>query len=219
MKVISLINNKGGVGKTTLAINIAQCLNLCPTYKNKVVLVDTDKNGNLQAWQNAQGNKRQLEVTGAINRSSLLSAHKLAKSYGAEYFIIDTSGSIAEIHGASLALSHLVIIPLNCSGLDYWATEAAYNLVFSAKVNHPDLKTLFVINQAPHSSNFIEGIKIALHDYEDIPQATSIVHDRVVFKKSATRGDTIYDWRGKLAINAKNEINTLTHEILCHLAR
>jgi chromosome partitioning protein len=82
MKIISLINSKGGVGKTTLSVCIAAYLK---TQNKKVLLVDADPQGSLRDWKELGGDDNDFEITVADRRQVLINLPKLIKHANYDY--------------------------------------------------------------------------------------------------------------------------------------
>src|SRR6187402_911240 len=124
MKTISFLNSKGGVGKTTLSINLARSLQLSD---NRVSLIDADAQGNLRDWYSM--NTTGLSYKFADRKPLLLAAHKEAKDDKFDYLVIDTPGKLLNICSNAISISDLVVIPLTPSPLDLWGTIDMIDLV------------------------------------------------------------------------------------------
>lgn len=199
MKVISLLNHKGGVGKTTLCTNIAKGLQLIDESSN-VLLVDSDQQGSLRDWHDASEGAIGINVIGADRRQMLLQSKALALSLNTDYMIIDTPGDMKEIHGAAVSISDLVIIPIRPSPYDIWATMDTIDLIKTSMSANNNLKAVFVINQAIQNSTITTDVIEALNMHSEIPLTNKHICHRVAFAKCANIGGTIYDSKDVLAI-------------------
>ena len=113
--IISLVNQKGGVGKTTIAINIG----IGMARRNyKVGFLDTDPQGTTSQWQSIEGNVG-FEVRRHPSRVSSADIMDADRNNG--LLVIDTPPAIGEITQSVLELSDLAIIPLAPSVLDIWS--------------------------------------------------------------------------------------------------
>ena len=105
MKIISLVNSKGGVGKTTLCINLARyvqmyhCSKLQSDINTKVLVVDTDPQGSLRDWHDA-GGSNYLDIMIADKKSAVVQLPQILKNSEYKYVFIDTPGTLNEIIGA-----------------------------------------------------------------------------------------------------------------------
>lgn len=211
MKVITFLNSKGGVGKTTLALNLGVSI-LTSSLSKDVLFIDTDTQGSLRDWNNED---KGYDLVCATSRQSLFTALKMNMGYkrkGEQYAIIDTPGKINEVCGAAVAKSDLIIIPLKPNALDIRATILAIDLVSSVMSSKPSLKALFVINQATPNSNFRDETECALREIASpIPLAINNIYSRISLARCVSGGDSVMNSNDALA---KKEINDLTNEIL-----
>jgi chromosome partitioning protein len=224
MKVITFLNGKGGVGKTTLCANVAHGLlvKVVDLSKAKLIMVDADPQGSLTDWHNVDNsNALQLSIeryetlVAAPKRQALYSAHRLAEQTDKNYVLIDTAGRTHETAGAALSLSDLVIIPLQPSPLDVWATIDSIDLVQCVMRGNKNLRALFVINQATVHSTVNEEVFTALKEAApNIPVSPTIVHGRVAFARAINDGNTIFHTKDRKGME---EILSLTDEILALL--
>lgn len=207
MKIISLINSKGGVGKTTLSVSLAAYLR---NQNKKVLLVDADPQGSLRDWKDAGNETNDFELTIADRRQVLLQLPKLIKKSGYDFVIVDTVGKMGDLMGVSIAVSDVILIPVQPSPYDIWALNDVMELINLRKTINPNLLSYVVINSAMPktlmSKYSIQDLKTA-----EMPMLESIIQQRVVYSQSACDGQSIYDFKNE---DAKEEINKLGEEVL-----
>lgn len=209
MKVVSFLNNKGGVGKTTLCANIARAF--VRNQKNKVLLIDADCQKSLSHWHNA-GDGLGLELVCADTRASLLSSLKLAKQANFDLVMIDTPGRLMALSGAALSVTDVVMVPIQASPLDVWATYDTVNLVRAAKNANSNLASVIVINQAIPNCTITTDVKIAIkEEMVDMYLAQTVIHGRIAMAKTMNDGKTVFEAKDKQAIG---EIECLSIEII-----
>jgi chromosome partitioning protein len=209
MRVVSFLNNKGGVGKTTLCANVARAF--ARNQKNKVLLIDADCQKSLSHWHNA-GDGLGLDLVCADTRASLLSSLKLARQAKFDLVMIDTPGRLMALTGAALSITDIAIIPVQASPLDVWATYDTINLVRAARNANPNLAGMIVINQAIPNCLITTDVKNAIKDeMNDIYLAQTVIHGRIAFAKTVNDGKTAFETKDKQAIG---EIECLSVEIL-----
>ena len=140
--IISVQNQKGGVGKTTLTVHISYVL---ASLKKKVLLLDTDPQGSARDWAAARSSEPPFTVI-ALDRPTI---HRdlptLAADY--DYVVIDGPPRVSELARSGIIASDLIVIPVQPSPYDVWAAQEVINLINEASIFKENLKTLFVINR------------------------------------------------------------------------
>jgi len=124
--IVSIQNQKGGVGKTTLAIHLAFGL----SGKSHVLLVDSDPQGSARDWAASRKDNLPFDLI-AMDRPILhRDLPSLAKEYA--YVIIDGPPRVSEIARSAILASDLVLIPIQPSPYDLWAAQETVKLVREA---------------------------------------------------------------------------------------
>jgi len=123
MNVVSILNQKGGSGKTTLSTNIAHALKL---QGKKVLLVDGDPQGSCRDW-NAASDASIVPVVG-LDRETLAKDLDAVKA-GHDWIIIDGAPQIAKLAASAIKASDVILIPVQPSPYDIWATSDLVDLI------------------------------------------------------------------------------------------
>jgi chromosome partitioning protein len=179
MRIIALVSQKGGVGKTTLAGHLA--VEAERTGAGPVALLDTDPQGSLAAWWNARTDEIPLFAKAEIgNLIPQLAA--LAKE-GIKLVMIDTPPAITENIRAVVQAADLVVIPTRPSPHDLRAVGATVDLVEAA---HKPM--VFVVNGAASRAKITGDAAIVLSQHGTVAPVT--VHQRVDFAVSMIDGRT-----------------------------
>ena len=207
-KIIAITQQKGGVGKTTIAANLGVAIGL----KNKrVAFVDTDPQGSLGQWFMARNDlddkKIQVKDLGFRTASAWgarYEANNIAKDY--DVVIIDTPPKMGIDGRPSIEVADLVIIPITPSQLDLWASEPTFDLVDSEKK-----ASLLVLNRAASQTKLTGKI---LEDVKktDRKIAKTVIGNRVDFADMMGRGRSVVEKRKTKP--AALEITSLADEIL-----
>lgn len=207
-RVIALLNQKGGAGKTTLATHLAGEFVL---QGLDVTLLDADPQGSALDWAHRRlqsGEKRLCGVFGLARDSLHQEAPQVAMQ--ADLVVIDGPPRVAGIARSALLAADLVLIPVQPSAYDIWASQEMVQLVTEARVFRPQLQAAFVINRRVVGTVIGREVRKALAD-QPFDAARSDVSQRIAFADSVAAG--------KLACEvapgsrAAREIAALAHEV------
>lgn len=204
--IISVTSLKGGVGKSTIAQNLAVCF----AHSGYTVCVaDTDTNQSTMRWSGLRDETLpNVPVYGLIDPMALSKNVKhLDQSH--EIVIIDGTPSLSEVTSKIILLADLLIIPIQPSGLDVWATEKFLDRYRDAVVQKEGhIPARFLINQN-QSTNLSREVKEALEE-TDIPVLSKSLRTRVSYRESVIKGIGAYESKDE---KAREEIAELFKEI------
>ncbi|SRR5579883_2362853 len=203
---ISIQNQKGGVGKTTLAIHISYALALKGA---RVLLVDADPQGSARDWAAARSDKPPFSVIGLDRPTLHRDLPPLAKDY--DHVVIDGPPRVSELARSAIIAADLVVVPIQPSPYDVWAADEVIKLIREASVFKENLKSVFVINRRIVNTAIGRDVGDALAEYL-IPVLKTVISQRVSFAESAAAGGTVLDTDPNGS--AAKEILALTEEIL-----
>ena len=208
-KVITVAQQKGGTGKTTLAVHLA--LAFIKYHNLKIVIIDTDPQGSLGKWYIVRSEKKLSNDNLTFKTASLWGAQyesKILKKDN-DIVIIDTPPKIESDARPSIEASDLVLIPMTPSHVDFWATEAIVEIAKKAKK-----KILIQINRANRRSKLISKTNEYINSI-NVSAAKTIIGHRQIFAASMGEGKTAVEKQKKS--NAVEEIKELSEEILLEL--
>ncbi len=207
-KILSILNEKGGVGKTTIATNLARGLQLTG---QSVVLIDSDPQGSSRDWYAAADDDNPLPPVMGMDRPALFKNLK-AVTEGFEWAVIDGSPSIHDLAVAALKVSDFVLIPVQPSPYDIWAAESLVELVKARReITNNQLKAAFVVSRQIVNTRLVGEALNALQDYA-LPIFKGFTCQRVAYPNSATEGSTVLDKEPNGA--AATEIRNLVNEVM-----
>ena len=205
MKIIAILNQKGGVGKTTLATNIAAKLYL---DKEKVLLIDSDPQGSARDWH-AAGNS-EIPVVGLDRPTLEKDISKIADKF--DWVIIDGAPQLADMAISAIKCADLIIIPVQPSPYDIWASSDLVDIIkHRQQITDGKLKAFFCISRKIASTSLSKEIFEALEGY-GLPVMKSYTSQRIIYAKSAAEGKTVFDIpKNNEAID---EITKITNELM-----
>jgi len=200
MKVIGILAQKGGTGKTTLAINWA-----CEAARNsRVVLIDTDPQRSTTSWGGKSLGRTGLpmpqvippENVSPINEGGLADVLDVCRDDSVDLVMIDTAPHSEKPAFAVASLSDLVVIPTRASVLDLEAIEETVKIAQAV-----DVPAVIVLNAVPPRSPVIEEARKALKAY-GLPICPTAVVQRVALAYALVdgRGVQHLEPKGKAAI-------------------
>lgn len=205
MPVFAIAGNKGGAGKTTLSVNLATAFH----RDTPTVLIDADPQGSSLQWRAISDNDSAVSVFQA-EHDLQQQAHNLRKTF--DHIFIDCPPSVhAPQTDATLRLCNAVLIPVQPSPMDLWATVHIERAIINALKRNPSLKSMIVINQAEARTTMSRLVREALRQIK-LPVADTAITRRAIYRHSILYGRTVFEM-GSLGRIAVQEIQQLTEEI------
>jgi chromosome partitioning protein len=203
--VISFLNQKGGVGKSTLSINIAACFAL---LRQKVLLIDADKQATSSTWASLR-TETPFQVVSMSRENMARDALSLAAGY--DFTIIDGPPQAESISRSCIVASDLVAVPIEPGGASRWSSDLTVRQLMDAMELKPSLKCGFVISRKIGTTILGRDTRGMAAD-AGIPTFDTEIEQRVAYAEALTMGKTIFEWSGRGP--ALTEIQSLTHELL-----
>src|SRR6478672_10176673 len=139
--IIAILNQKGGVGKTTLAVHVATAL---AQQGRTVLLVDADPQGSALGWSDNRESPL-FPVIGLPKKTLHRELQSLATNY--QYVVIDGPPRVNEVARSAILASDLVVIPVQPSPYDVWAAKEIVDLLNEVTAYKERIKSVFVINR------------------------------------------------------------------------
>jgi len=205
-KIITIAQQKGGSGKTTLAANLAVSFSL--NRKLKTTILDADPQGSLGKWFIQRESKLKDKNLIKMKTSSLWGVQYESNSLKdkTDMIIVDTPPKIDADGRPAIQIADLILIPVSPSQVDFWATESIIDLAQREKK-----KILVVINRANAKSRLLNEAKQFISKMK-VDQSNTIIGNRQIFISSMGLGLSAIEKQksGK----GSTEISSLTSEVL-----
>lgn len=204
--IIGVLNQKGGVGKTTIAVNLAAVFSADGI---RVLLVDGDPQASALAWSAARETQPPFPVVGMPTPTLHRDLPPIARDYG--IVLIDGAPRVNELGRSVVMASDVVLIPVQPSPYDVWASQDVASLIREAHIYRPHLRTLFVINRKIMNTAIGRDVGEALAEF-GFPICEVALHQRVVYAESAAVGLAVIE-RPK-ATDAASEMRRLAAAVI-----
>ncbi|BCH29824.1 cobyrinic acid a,c-diamide synthase [Mesorhizobium sp. L-8-10] len=186
--IVALLNQKGGVGKTTLALHLA---GEWARQGKRVTLIDADPQGSALDWsqqRSRSGVTRLFGVVGLARDTLHREAPELARD--ADHVVIDGPPRVAGLMRSALLATDLVLIPVLPSPLDGWASAEMLALLAEARIYRPQLAARFALNRCGARTVIARETAETLADH-DPPVLATAIGQRVVFAAAAQSGQLV----------------------------
>ena len=211
-KIIVVVNQKGGSGKTTLSMQLAGTLG---RRGYRILVVDADPQGTATRWAASSEDDTPFPATVAGLAPAGGKIHREVKKYVAnyEYIIIDCPPSVdSPVPQSALLIADLALVPVVPSPADLWAARGIKQLIENAENINEDLDVRLIANMVQPRTTLGKDALEILDDF-GIPLTDSSLHLRTVYRESTLYGSTVHIF-GSRARPAIEEIESLTDELL-----
>lgn len=203
--ILAIANVKGGVGKTTLAINLAIALS---RQKRDVLLIDGDEQATAMAFtdlRSAQHDGKPGYTAVALHGKAIRDqTRQLAPKY--TDIVIDVGGRDTGSLRAALTVAETVIIPVQPRSFDVWGVDQTAELVRDARQINEHLRAVAVLNNADSQGKDNEAAAEAIRGIEGIELAPQKIVRRKAFPNAAAAGLSVLEYDDP---KASSELNYL----------
>jgi chromosome partitioning protein len=204
MKIIAIVNEKGGTGKSTAATNMATALH---RRGKRVVLVDADPQGTARDWRAASPEDADLPPVVALDRPQMLTA---ITALAADYVIIDTPAKAEAMAAGVIRVAHVALVVIQPSGADIWASAATVKLIRSKLDVGGKIDAAFLVNRVKTGTKLAGLVKGGDWNEYGLEQLTATIGDRTVYAQALTDGVSVYDLANS---DAKADIDAVLAEM------
>jgi chromosome partitioning protein len=205
--IIVIGGEKGGTGKTTLAIHLAAARTI---LRKDALLVDTDKQASAYSWvavRDTNGIEPRVKCVQLFGKTIGKEINDLAKRYND--IIIDTGGRDSVELRAAISVADRFFIPVQPSQFDVWSLAKMDTLIEEVLPYNADLKAFTILNRTSPNPLVTEAREVItiLSEYPNLIFSGAIIRDRIAFRKIIAQGITLFDMK------PTNEIEKAMSEI------
>ncbi|MEI6777826.1 MAG: AAA family ATPase [Chloroflexales bacterium] len=193
--ILTVGNIKGGVGKTTLAVNIAI---VRASAGCDVLLVDGDEQRTAQTFTELRATLRgepgytAVSLHGSALRTQV---RQMATKY--DEIVIDVGGRDTGSLRAALTVSHVVVIPVQPRSFDIWAVDYVAELIREARDINPELRALIILNAADAQGRDNDDAAAALREVVGLEVLDLSIGRRKAFPNAAAAGRAVTEYTPK----------------------
>ncbi len=214
-KIIAVVNQKGGSGKTTVTMQSAGTLAL---RKKKVLIIDGDDQNSAVEWASMAPEGMPFPARVFNLAAAGRKIHQEIKKYydDYEYIFVDCPPAAdSPISKSVLLVADLALVPFIPDGLNMSAAVRIRDTIEDAQVMNPNLRSLLLLNRVEAKTNLTNEVLDLLPDF-NMPQAKTKLHKRTYYPETFLTGSTVHSLRSK-AKDAIDEVESFTDELLAFL--
>ena len=208
MKIISIVQVKGGSGRSTVSTNLAATL----SKQSTTALLDADiPQGTSASWyalRSADNKANNLMIATASDHKEMVEQIQTLSSR-ADYIVLDAPPRIAEITRAMLMLADLIIIPVGATAPELWATADLLETIAEAQNSRPQLAYRLLWNKYRTSTRSAKELSGEVE--LEAPALSTRLGFRVAYSDALANGLSVTEYRDK---KARQEVTGLTDEII-----
>jgi len=210
-KIITVGSTKGGVGKTTLALNIAIARAMAG---RDVWLVDADRQATASTALAIRGEAGRLPAIATAHYADggQLRTQVLHQRNKFEDIIIDAGGRDSTALRAALVLSDMVVVPFQPRSIDVWAVADIAALIEEARAMRDGLQAYAVLNMADTAGSDNEEAAAAVADYPALQYLDTPIRRRKSIANAAGNGMSVLEFTPR-DDKAVAELNALLHAL------
>jgi chromosome partitioning protein len=204
--ILGVLQQKGGAGKTTLALNLAAHFSL---QGQRTLLVDADPQGSALTWSSVREAPPLFPIIG-MPKPTL---HKELPAIAADYdlTLIDGAPRVNELGRSAILACDFILIPAQPSPFDIWSCSDIVGLIREAQAYKPHIKAAFVINRRIANTAIARDVVQAFEKF-DLPVLAHAISQRVTFAEAAAQGLSVFE--SSSFNHAAREIAAVADDIL-----
>ena len=206
--IVALLNQKGGVGKTTLALHLAGAW---ARQGRRVTMIDADPQGSALDWSEQRAKEGHPRLFGVVGLARETLHHEVPEiAARADHVVIDGPPRVAPLMRSALLTADIVLLLVQPSPFDGWASGETLRLLDEARMFRLNLRARFVLNRCAARTLILRDTVASLVD-SDPPLLNSRIGQRIAFAVAARGGRLAFEVPDGMM--AARDIDALAAEI------
>ncbi len=209
MPIVAIINQKGGAGKSTVAVHLARWLQ---KQKKSVAVVDADAQCSSSKWLLRLNQVTPCEIIQAPD-ALLDELPKLLEKY--DWVIVDGPAALSETTRAVILVADLAIVPCQPTGVDLESASDTVRLIHQAqRIRRGDPKAVMFVNRAVKGTKLKDEAIEVLRLMPGVTVLETVIHQRQILADCFGQNSTVFDLTGSTAGIARRELEQLFKKAL-----
>jgi chromosome partitioning protein len=209
MPIVSIINQKGGSGKSTVAVHLARWLQ---KKKETVLIVDADAQCSSSKWLARLEKEIPCEIIQAPDQL-LDELPKVGEAYS--WVVVDGPAALSETTRAVILVADLAIVPCQPTGVDLESASDTVRLIHQAqRIRRGDPKAVMFVNRAVKGTKLKDEAIEVLRLMPGVTVLDTVIHQRQILADCFGQNSTVFDLTGSTAGIARRELEQLFKKAL-----
>jgi chromosome partitioning protein len=194
---VAVIQQKGGSGKTTLAINLAAAAHL---EGRRTLVVDMDRQASAFDWSAARRDGSELEGLAVVKADRAIPLPRFKEiSRGYDYVFLDGPPRLGDVTQSAAVAADVAVLPIQPGPFDFWAVAETLESLDTAdgireQLGRKPIRRVFVINRAAKNTKLAREAEDELR--RSGGELAGIVHQRIAFPDASSQGESVLTTRG-----------------------
>jgi chromosome partitioning protein len=188
MLTVPVLQQKGGGGKTTLAINLAAAAHL---DGDRALVVDMDRQASAFDWSAARQDGSPLEGLAVVKADRAIALPRFKEIAGGyDYVFLDGPPRLGDVTQSAAVAADVAVMPIQPGPFDFWAVAETLESLDQAdqvreQLGRPPIRRVFVLNRATTNT------RLAREAEKAGGELAGVVHQRIAFPDAASRGESV----------------------------
>ena len=191
MLTVAVLQQKGGSGKTTLAINLAAAAHL---DGGRALVVDMDRQASAFDWSAARQENSPLDGLAVVKADRAMALPRFKEiSRGYDYVFLDGPPRLGDVTQSAAVAADVAVLPIQPGPFDFWAVAETLESLDQAdqvreQLGRPPIRRVFVVNRASKNTRLAREAEVELRKTGEL---AGVVHQRIAFPDAASRGESV----------------------------